>query len=112
MNEGIIMIYDSLSAVLSYGCFDFQGVVLSVPEVVEDLPTMKRLWVHEVTRIYHDRISDRSDSDWFVDNLRAVMQTELAEDLNLLLQHLTTDDDSEVRQMELLNFPNSLYDNN
>lgn len=59
---------------------------------------MKRLWVHEVTRIYHDRIFDIRDSDWFMDNLRKVTQTELAEDLNILLQHLKNDNDPEVSE--------------
>lgn len=57
---------------------------------------MKRLWVHEVIRIYHDRITDQYDSDWFMDNLRSVTSNQLKENLDVLLQHLTNNQEPQV----------------
>lgn len=71
-------------------------MVLSVPEAIEDLSAMKRLWVHEVMRIYHDKIIDLDDSNWFMKSLTEVTGRYLKENLNELLNHLLLDEESEV----------------
>ncbi|XP_055681851.1 dynein axonemal heavy chain 7 [Lutzomyia longipalpis] len=52
-----------------------QGVLLSVPEAIEDLSGMRRLWFHEVLRIYGDRLVDLEDRKWLFDNLSQVAET-------------------------------------
>jgi dynein heavy chain len=44
----------------------FQGVMIADPKRVgEDTNVVFRLWAHENTRIYRDRLTDKPDRDWF-----------------------------------------------
>lgn len=67
-------------------------MLLSVPEAMEDLVAMKRLWVHEVLRVYYDRLVDDADRSWIVTALREVCQERLEEDLNLMFKRLAPKD--------------------
>lgn len=76
---------------VSYYCLNVQGVLLSVPEAMEDLLAMKRLWVHEVLRVYHDRLVDDKDREWIFDLLHQVVASNLEEDLDQMFAHLVKD---------------------
>lgn len=65
-----------------------QGVLLSVPEAMEDLTAMKRLWVHEVLRVYGDRLVDDKDREWLVKTIHEICLSNLLEDLNAMFRHL------------------------
>lgn len=76
---------------------NFKGVLLSVPETTEDLLSMKRLWVHEVLRVYYDRLVDDNDRDWLFETLHVVVKKELNEDLDVMFKHLTDGKNTRVR---------------
>lgn len=61
---------------------------MSVPEVIEDLQAIKRLWVHECLRVFADRLSDAEDYNWFVETLRKATQKFLHIDFDNLLECL------------------------
>lgn len=45
---------------------------------------MKRLWVHEVLRVYGDRLVDDVDANWLVEQIRSTLINEMEEDMNVL----------------------------
>jgi dynein heavy chain len=62
-----------------------------VPEAMEDLTSMKKLWVHEVLRVYCDRLVDNNDHNWLFDQLCMVVEERLEEDMDAMFSHLRTD---------------------
>ncbi|XP_054282731.1 dynein axonemal heavy chain 7-like [Macrosteles quadrilineatus] len=94
-----------------------QGVLLSVPEAMEDLLAMKRLWVHEVLRVYHDRLVDDKDREWIFDLLHQVVASNLEEDLDQMFTHLVKDKppgsrvgETELRRLLYCDFANPKAD--
>lgn len=63
---------------------------MSVPEAMEDLLAMKRLWVHEVLRVYYDRLVDDIDRSWIVEALREVTFNQLEENFDSMFERLAS----------------------
>lgn len=70
--------------------------MLSVPETMEDLRSMKRLWVHEILRVFYDRLVDTKDRRWLLDRVASSCSTHLNEDFHQLLAELDQDGSGEV----------------
>ncbi|KAJ1529252.1 hypothetical protein ONE63_006052 [Megalurothrips usitatus] len=43
----------------------FQGILFSTPDCIPDHSALVRLWVHEATRVYHDKLVDDPDRDMY-----------------------------------------------
>ncbi|CAB4032385.1 dynein heavy chain 7, axonemal-like [Paramuricea clavata] len=65
-----------------------QGVLLSRPTTTPDHNTLKRLWVHEVFRVYYDRLVDDTDCSWLFDFTKDETKKSLGVEFNILFQHL------------------------
>lgn len=72
--------------IISKKKFNFQGVLLSVPEGTEDLNGMRRLWTHEVLRVYSDRLIDDDDRNWLFNTLCDVIKREMKEEPKVLFE--------------------------
>ncbi|KAG8227082.1 hypothetical protein J437_LFUL007419 [Ladona fulva] len=76
-----------------------QGLLLSVPEAIEDVMSMKRLWVHESLRVYYDSLVDDNDRQWLIELLRDVVNDRLSSNLDSMFQEELNA--SEVGELEL-----------
>ncbi|KAJ1460012.1 dynein heavy chain and region D6 of dynein motor-domain-containing protein [Pelagophyceae sp. CCMP2097] len=43
----------------------FKGVLMGSPHHILDVPAAVRLWVHELSRVFEDRLTCTEDHDWF-----------------------------------------------
>lgn len=50
--------------------------------------SLKRLWVHEVLRVYGDRLVDDNDTKWLVEQIRRTMSEYMDDNLDDLFQDL------------------------
>lgn len=50
----------------------------------------KRLWVHEVFRVFYDRLVDDKDRTWLMEQLRSTTQSVLGESFDALMSRLVT----------------------
>ncbi|KYN44278.1 Dynein heavy chain 7, axonemal [Trachymyrmex septentrionalis] len=80
-----------------------QGVLLSTPEAIVDLISMKRLWVHEVLRVYGDRLVDEADSRWLVEQIRRTIKDRMGDNMDRLFWDLKDEPAAKITEVHLRN---------
>ncbi|XP_050527307.1 dynein axonemal heavy chain 1-like [Daktulosphaira vitifoliae] len=51
----------------------FQGILMSIPEVISTPEELLKLWYHENCRVYQDRLINDEDRNWFLNLLKTKM---------------------------------------
>ena len=66
---------------------------MSVPETMPSLDNMKRLWVHEVLRVFGDRLVEQPDINWLIGQIRSSLKEAMEVDMNELFIDLKGDNE-------------------
>lgn len=93
-----------------------QGFLLSVPESTDDIDAMRRLWTHEIYRVYGDRLVDDADRAWLFKSVCLVVETKLhtsAKDLFARLREPGCElEENDMRKLMYCDFLNPKADTN
>lgn len=91
-----------------------QGVLLSVPEATEGINAMRRLWAHEILRVYGDCLVDQKDREWLFDQICLVTKNELHSDYEELFARFIEPskklEESDMRKLMYCDFTNPKAD--
>ncbi|BFZ17590.1 hypothetical protein BsWGS_20629 [Bradybaena similaris] len=92
-----------------------RGVLLVPSTEMSDMETLMRLWVHEVYRVFYDRLIDDDDRNMFFKIVRNNCQDNFKQNIDKVLGHLSKSGkvvDSDVRSLffgDYLNPDNRVY---
>jgi dynein heavy chain len=80
----------------------FQMVCSASAASVPDPDALTRLWVHESLRVFHDRLTDDPDREWFFDTIKRLTEKHFPNvKFDKCFQHLDSDGDGSVDANEL-----------
>ncbi|KAL6257142.1 hypothetical protein P5V15_012074 [Pogonomyrmex californicus] len=85
-----------------------QGILLSVPETMPALSNMKRLWVHEILRVFGDRSVDDIDLNWLIQQISVTLQNRMEISLEELFKDLLPEED-QLKQITINELRNLIY---
>jgi len=43
----------------------FQGILMTKPISINSIDLLSKLWIHESCRVFHDRLINEEDKNWF-----------------------------------------------
>ncbi|XP_041362756.1 dynein heavy chain 3, axonemal-like isoform X2 [Gigantopelta aegis] len=93
-----------------------RGVLLVPPTHMLEPEKLMRLWIHEVYRVFYDRLTDEQDRVTFCRIVREMCQNHFKQNLDKILGHLSksgTVEDEHIRSLffgDYMNPENKVYD--
>ncbi|KAI8803834.1 dynein heavy chain and region D6 of dynein motor-domain-containing protein [Cladochytrium replicatum] len=78
-----------------------QGLLLSKPDSFKDTNKMLRLWIHEVHRVFYDRLIDDSDRKWFFNQCQSSIKNYFNSDMSIICAAYDNDHDHNVTEDNL-----------
>ena len=73
-----------------------EGVVVATPAGVQDVQQLSRLWVHEASRVFIDRLNDKEDIQWCLNTMRDAVHRNFSVRFSDLMAGLATSAEGDV----------------
>ncbi|GFT27966.1 dynein heavy chain 7, axonemal, partial [Nephila pilipes] len=77
------------------------GCCLIKPKSLEKKKILIRLWVHEIYRVFYDRLTDPVDCAWLFEQIRVTTELEFKENFNSLFKHICSSKDGKISEDDL-----------
>ncbi|KAJ1549535.1 Dynein heavy chain 7, axonemal [Cladochytrium tenue] len=78
-----------------------QGILLTRADLLNDAGKLARLWLHEIYRVFYDRLVDDSDRAWIFGKCKEVIQSKFNKDFNSTFRSYDCDGDAVVSDEDL-----------
>ncbi|KAG8186375.1 hypothetical protein JTE90_026794 [Oedothorax gibbosus] len=87
------------------------GCCLIRKESLEDkhMKILVRLWVHEVYRVFYDRLTDKEDCSWLFHKIQRTTEMQFKENFNALFSSICFSEDGKVSEDDLRNLMFGTY---
>ena len=72
------------------------GICLMEKKELSSTDTAIRLWAHETSRVFGDRLINETDRKWILDAITDCVRAPFGSDFNTLFRHLDTNSDGRV----------------
>lgn len=69
-----------------------QGCAMLRKESAEQKKTFTKIWVHEVMRVFYDRLVEQSDKQWLYNKLRVSVKDNFRENFEMCFENLPRDE--------------------
>nr|XP_024216642.1 dynein heavy chain 7, axonemal-like [Halyomorpha halys] len=84
----------------------FQGYLLIKKESVDAKKVFVRLWVHEILRVFCDRLVDLADKEWLIEKLKCAVEEQFKETFEVMMDGLETNG---ANQLSTSSFSNLIF---
>ncbi|KAG5865749.1 hypothetical protein JTB14_010830 [Gonioctena quinquepunctata] len=86
-----------------------QGCAMLRKESAENKKIFPRIWVHEVLRVFYDRLVEEVDKSWVYDRLRTILRDHFKDHFDRVLDNLPRNEDGVVTKDALRNLMFGTY---
>jgi dynein heavy chain, axonemal len=76
-----------------------RGLLLTPSTHMKEDKKLYRLWIHEIYRVFYDRLIDDADRSMFFSMVKDIMNETLKQDMNKLLEHLIPANATPAKQL-------------
>ncbi|XP_018571400.1 dynein heavy chain 12, axonemal [Anoplophora glabripennis] len=86
-----------------------QGCAMLRKESAEQKKTFAKIWVHEVMRVFYDRLIEKKDKEWLYSKLRTSVKDQFRENFEVCFENLPREADGLISENSLKNLMFGTY---